>query len=251
MKQGFRIIDTHTHVGVARHSGRRYSADELLRDMDRHGVDRSVVIPWPVVDDYRAAHDEIGRAVKAHPDRLIGAASLYPYIPEQEFRTEVKRCAEMYGMRALKLQPQYQPLNPLWETSTFFFEAALENHLTVICHTGSGIPYALPSLMMEPARRYPELKIVLAHCGGAGFLVGEAIVAARFCPNIYLELSTLMPNHVLEVLHHVSSDRLMIGSDLPENVEVEIGKILGLDTAEENRRNILSETAIHAFELTR
>ena len=59
--------------------------------------------------------------------------------------------------------------------------------------------------------------IILAHCGGGGIFLGEAIVAASLFPNIYLELSSLMPHQVLEVLHFVSSERLMAGSDLPEN----------------------------------
>jgi len=67
MINGMRIFDTHTHVGVALHSGRRYTADQLLTDMDLVGVDRSLVIPFPMVEDYRAAHDEIGRAVHSHP----------------------------------------------------------------------------------------------------------------------------------------------------------------------------------------
>jgi uncharacterized protein len=243
MTDGFKIYDTHTHIGVARHSGRRYTAEQLLRDMDGYGVDRSMLIPWPVVEDARAAHDEIGRAMRAWPERFAGAACLYPYIPEQEFRDEVRRCREEYGFTAIKLQPQYQPLNPLWATSDFFFETAIENDFTIICHTGTGIPYALPSLMMEPARRWPELRIVLAHCGGGGIFAAEAIIAASFCPNIYLELSTLMPNHVHEVLHRVPSSRLMIGSDLPENLAVEMGKILGLGVGEQVRAEILWGTA--------
>lgn len=247
MRNGFRIFDTHTHMGTARHSGRRYSADDMLRDMDRAGIDRSLVIPWPVVEDTRAAHDEIARAVRAHPDRLDGVACLYPYIPEAEFRDEVRRCRETLGFRALKLQPQYQPLNPLWATSHFFFETALELNLPVICHTGTGIPYSLPALMMEPARRWPELRIVLAHCGGGGVLLGEAILAAKFCPNIWLELSCLMPNHIHEVLHHVDAGRLMIGSDLPENIDVEIGKIEGLRIGDEEKRQILWSTPAAFF----
>jgi hypothetical protein len=31
MKHGHRLFDTHTHIGTARHSGRVYSADDLLR----------------------------------------------------------------------------------------------------------------------------------------------------------------------------------------------------------------------------
>ena len=97
MKQGFRIFDTHTHIGEARHTGRRYSADELLRDMDRCGIDRSLVIPFPVVESDRDAHELIGRAVLAHPDRLSGSACMNPFIPEAEFRDEVRRCREVYG----------------------------------------------------------------------------------------------------------------------------------------------------------
>jgi uncharacterized protein len=246
MKDGFRVFDTHTHVGHARHSGRTASADDLLRSMDRHGVDRSVVIPFPVVEDHRREHDLIGRAVRAHPDRLVGAACLNPHLPLSEFRDEVHRCREVYGFRALKLQPQYHGLSPLSAASDFFFETAHANGMAVICHTGAGLPFSLPSLCMMPACKFPNLTIVLAHCGG-GIFVQEAILAAVFCPNIVLELSSLMPHHVLEVLAHVPSGRLMIGSDLPESLEIEIGKILTLDVSDEDKRRILSGTASEVF----
>lgn len=246
MKSEFRIFDTHTHLGAARHSPRSATPEELLRNMDDHGIDRSLAIPFPVVDDYRAQHDLIGRAVRDHADRLTGAACLYPLIDRSEFRDEVRRCSQEYGFSALKLQPQYHGLNALSSFSDFFFEAALENHMAVVCHTGSGMPLASPALLMMPARKFPELKIVIAHCGG-GIFVHEAILAAVFCPNIFLELSTLMPHQVLEVLSYVSSDRLMIGSDLPENVDTEIGKILTLAIADADKRNILDGTGCRVF----
>jgi hypothetical protein len=92
MKDGFQIFDTHTHIGHGLHHGRRYSAEQLLAAMEKNGVDRSVVIPFPVVADTRATHDEIGRAVKAHPERLVGTVCIYPYIGPDKFRDEVKRC---------------------------------------------------------------------------------------------------------------------------------------------------------------
>ncbi len=214
--------------------------------MDLHGVERSVVIPFPVVTDYRREHDLIGKAVIDHPDRLVGAACLDPYIPVEQFRAEVRRCREAFGFRALKLQPQYHGLNPSLNSSNFFFETALENRMAVVCHTGSGLPFSLPSLCMMPARRFPNLTIVVAHCGG-GLFVHDAIVAAAFCPNIVLELSSLMPHHVLEVLGHVRPSRLMIGSDLPESAGIEIGKVLTLDIPDEDKRQILYETASGVF----
>jgi hypothetical protein len=247
MRDGFRLYDTHTHIGVARHSGRTFSADDMLGKMDAFGVDRSMLIPFPVVEDYRAAHDEIARAVRAHPDRFAGAACIYPFLPEAEFRAEVRRCAEDLGFRALKLQPQYQALNPISSRSDFLFAAALEHRLPVIVHTGAGAPFALPSLYILPARKFPELPIALGHAGG-GIYAAEAVVAATVCPNIYVELSSLMPHHIREVMAHVPASRLMIGSDVPESLEPEMTKILGLEVPAEAKRDILWNTARRVFD---
>ena len=246
MRNGFQLFDAHTHIGRARHSGRTYSADDLLAGMDRFGIDRSVVIPFPVVEDYREQHDLIGRAVLSHQDRLKGVACLPPFLPLDVFRGEVARCRNEYGFSALKLQPQYHGLNPIAEKSDFFFEAARDNHMAVICHTGTGLPFAAPSLFILPAIRFPEVQFVIGHSGG-GIFVQEAIVAAKVCLNITLELSTLMPHHVNEVLTHISADRMMIGSDLPENVSTEFGKILELSLSDADKQKILSETAARVF----
>ncbi len=247
MRNGFRLFDTHIHIGTARHSGRRHHAADMVAAMDRFGVDYSVAIPFPVVDDYRGQHDEIGAAMRRYPGRLVGAACLNPYVPEAEFRAEVRRCREQHGFRALKFQPQYQALNPLLESSAFLFETALENGMALIVHTGSGIPFSMPSMYLLAARQYPELKFILAHCGGGGIFLGEAIVAASLFPNIYLELSSLMPHQVLEVLQRVPSDRLMAGSDLPENLAIEFTKLLDLEIGEDAKRNILAGTACKVF----
>jgi len=236
---GLRVFDTHTHMGRARHSGRMQTMDDMLRSMDKSGVDRSLLIPFPAVDDHAREHNEIAAALCAHPDRFCAAACVHPFAPE--FRDEVRRCAVELGFVALKLQPQFHPLNPLSPRSDFFWEAALDHDLPVIVHTGAGAPLALPSLYIDVARRFPALRIVLAHSGGSSYFL-EAIVAAKTCPNIWLELSSLMPHHITEVLAHVGEDRLMIGSDLPESVETEIGKIVSLA-----RPAILWDTPVALF----
>jgi predicted TIM-barrel fold metal-dependent hydrolase len=219
-------------------------AETMLRHMDAHGIDRSLLIPFPVVEDVRAAHDGIAAAVRAYPDRFAGCACVPPYA--SDFHDEVRRCSEELGFRALKLQPQFHGLNPVSQRSDFFFEAALQYKLPIVVHTGAGAPFALPSLYIAPALRYPDLSIVLGHAGG-GLYVLEAIVAAGVCSNIFIELSSLMPHHVNEVLAHVRSDRLLIGSDLPESVSTEIGKILDLTATDEAKQDILWNTGTRLF----
>jgi predicted TIM-barrel fold metal-dependent hydrolase len=247
VRGGFRIFDTHTHIGSARHSGRRFTGDDMLRHMDAAGIERSMLIPFPVVEDHRREHDEIGAAVKAHPDRFAGAACLNPFLPPGEFRDEMRRCREQLGFRAWKVQPQFHGLNPLSRRNDALFETAVEFGYVLICHTGSGVPFALPSLWMSVAGRFPALPVVLGHAGG-GIYAGECIVAASFCPNIFIELSSLMPHHILEILHHVPAARLMAGSDLPESVEVEIDKVVGLPVSAEDRQAILWDTPRRLFD---
>lgn len=226
MIAGYRIFDAHAHIGTSLHSRRRVTAEDMLRHMDASGIDRALLIPYPVVADFRAEHDEISAAVLQWPDRFCGAACMPHYDPA--FVDELRRCAEDLGLIALKLQPQYNALNPLSARNDFFWEAALRHGMPVVVHTGAGAPFALPSLYIDVARRFPDLKIVLAHSGGSTYYL-EAIVAAKTCANIWLELSSLMPHHVAEVLTHVEADRLMIGTDLPESTAVEIGKIVALN----------------------
>jgi predicted TIM-barrel fold metal-dependent hydrolase len=247
MKNGFRLYDTHTHLGNAFHSGRTMTAESMLGHMDSHGIDRSVLIPFPAVADYRAEHDLIAAAVRQYPDRFTGSLCIHPFLPEREVEDEIRRGVETLGMRALKLQPQFCGLNPVSSKAAWFFGLANEHKLPVIVHTGAGAPFALPSLLITPARQYPDLPIVIGHAGSPIYFL-EAIVAAQTCPNLYVELSSLMPHQALEVVKHIPASRLMAGSDLPESAEVELGKIIGLPVEETTRRQILWDTPRRLFD---
>lgn len=246
MKDGFRLYDTHAHLGQARHSGRCHTTGDLLRQMDASGVDRAMLIPFPVVEDHRAEHDKIAAAVSSYPDRFAGAACLYPFLPEAEFKGELRRCVEL-GFRALKLQPQYHGLNPVSSRNEFYFAAAAEHRLPLIVHTGAGTPFTLPSLFIMPARKFPDLTIILGHAGGSSYFL-ETIVAASVCPNIYIELSSLMPHHITEIMAHVPAERLMVGADLPESLPTEMHKVLTMSISDEEKRKILWETATRLFD---
>lgn len=212
------------------HSGRDVRAEDLLAVMDGAGVDRAVVIPYPVVADYRAEHDLIGAAVQSFPDRFCGALGFPAFLEKETMRQEVRRCVDNWRPRALKLQPQYQPVNPLSRWADDWFSLAEEFDLTLIVHTGMGVPFALPSLWMMPARKYPRVRVVLGHAGGP-LLHGEAIVAASFLDNVFVEVSTLAANHAADVVRQVPKGRVMLGSDLPECAETEMEKGFSLGLA--------------------
>lgn len=246
MRNGFPVFDTHTHLGVAAHSGREMHVEGMLRHMDACGVERSVLIPWPAVASEAAAHDEIGEAVRSYPDRFVGALCLHPFQERQSFLDEMKRGVEELGLRALKLQPQFQPLNPMNKRHDWYWEAALHYRLPVIVHTGNGAPLALPSLYIAAAQRFPELRFVLGHSGGSVYYM-EAILAAQLCPNVYLDLSTLPGHNVADVIRQVGAERVMVGSDLPESVVPEVEKVFHCGLSDEQLHGVLHRTAERVF----
>ena len=244
---GFRVFDTHTHLGSARHSGRVVDAGTMLRHMDRVGIERQLLIPFPVVVDERAEHDAIAAAVRDYPDRFCGAMCMDPFQPDAVIEDELKRGVEELGMRALKIQPQFCGLNPMGARAAWLFGLADRWKLPVVFHTGSGAPFALPSLLIAPARMYPSLPIIVAHCGSPVYYL-EAIVAAGVCSNLLLDVSSLMPHQVLDVLKHVDPSRVMAGSDLMESAVVEMGKVVGLEVGDEVKRAVLWDTPRRVFD---
>ncbi|MFN8942877.1 MAG: amidohydrolase family protein [Acidobacteriota bacterium] len=195
----------------------------------------------PVVGDERREHDVIVAAVRAWPDRFTGAMSPHLYQPDDCFRDEVRRCVETRGLRALKIQPQFSGLNPMGKRAEWVFGIANDYRLPVVFHTGSGATFALPSLLIPVARQYPEPPVSVAHRGGPTCYL-EAIVPARLCPNLLLDVSSLMPHQVLEVLRHVPAERVMARSDPPESAEVELGEIVSLPVSDGVKRAVLWDT---------
>ncbi len=245
MRSGYRIFDTHTHLGVAAHSGREMRVEAMLAHMDACGVDRCLLIPWPVVESEREAHEEIAAALRRYPERFRGAACLHPFQPRERFLEELDRCVES-GLGALKLQPQFQPLNPMNPRHDWYWEAALERSLPVVVHTGNGAPLALPSIYIAAARRFPGLTIVIGHAGGPVYYQ-EAILASQLCPNVYVEVSTLPAHVTADVVRQVPVERLLCGSDLPESTAVEIDKLLGLGIEKAALEEILFGNAERLF----
>ena len=95
-------IDAHSHLGTCRVFDSEQPPSALLQAMDRHGIDASVVQPFPGAPDPGAVHDEIARLAREHPGRIYGVASLSPHLPVEAYRAEVRRCVRDLGFVGVK-----------------------------------------------------------------------------------------------------------------------------------------------------
>src|SRR5580693_1952393 len=213
-------IDTHAHLGECCVFGLLATEEDILRRMDECGVDATIVQPYPGATIASKTHDRIADLCARHPGRFVG----------------------------IKLHTIGHGVNPLSEDGDFVFATAHRLGVPAMVHTGPGVPFALPALCIPAARKYPKLKIILAHAGFAVF-TAEAQVAATVCDNLYLETSWCIGEDIRWMIDTIGPDRVMLGADLPSNVPVEFAKYKALDLAPDVYEKVLGGTAIDVFKL--
>jgi len=148
-----------------------YTADRLLADMDRTGVDEAVVVGYPICD---WTDNWYTRKVAAEYDRLHGIVMLDPFADDAA--DQLRECMATEGILGFRLGAAC-PLDRMWETfdpevswlrdtvaETEFWEVAVETDATVqiLCDHGQ-LDQAL-----ELVEAYPELDYLFDHFAHAG-----------------------------------------------------------------------------------
>jgi len=242
------IVNTHAHIGDTSVFDVVSDPSELIEAMNANGVDASLVMPSAGCRDAAAVHNQIFELGQAHPGRIFGIVQLNPHTEPEAYEAEATRCVKELGFVALKIHPLGYGVNPLGRSADNVFRVGLKLRVPVMVHTGSGIPWALPSLLILPAQKYPDLPIVLAHAGMGVFTL-DAYVTARVCPNIYLETSWAKPGELKWLITELGPERIMLGMDLVSNMAVELFKYRSLQLPESTLDACMGGTATRLFKL--
>jgi predicted TIM-barrel fold metal-dependent hydrolase len=240
------IVDVHAHCWpagsftdefIADASRMRASAVDLLTPYDRYRdslpADDDVVsivfggkakLSGIWVDDAQVA-DYVAQA----PDRMIGFLSVDPTQPGWE--EELREGRERHGLRGIKLLPMYADFYPQDERLDPLWKYATENQLPVLLHTGTtfvskaALECTLPRHLDVVARRFPEVKLILAHLGHP--YEGETVAVIRKHPNLFADVSALVYRpwqlfHSLMLVHEYNVwDKILFGTDYPVTTVVE------------------------------
>lgn len=190
---------------------------DLLRSMDRSGIDVSVVAS---IATKPSQFEPILRwSDSIRSPRIIPFPSLHPAEPKA---SEQVRQIAAEGFLGLKLHPYYQEfvldearMDPLYAT-------AAECGLVVLMHSGFDLAFprhrvADPVRIMRIAERFPALKLIAAHFGAwQDWVEVERHLLGK---PIYFDISSsfdfMTREEAGKILTQHRSDRLLFGSDSP------------------------------------
>ncbi len=245
------IIDVHSHLGYDQVFDYDFVGEDLVDAQERNRVDITIVQPASCValDTVRVQHDAIAAFARRYPGRFFGMANPNPHLPDDDYRREVTRCVRDLGFVGLKMHPLAHAVNPTSTAARKVFEMAAELDVPLMIHTGMGVPFALPSHIIEPARAFPSVRIVMAH-GGMTMFSAEALLVAKQCPNVSLETTWIGPHVVQGFCDAIGADMVLFGSDHADNQATELEKIRTCGISNDEIDWVLGKTAARIYRLS-
>jgi predicted TIM-barrel fold metal-dependent hydrolase len=229
--------------------------DEQLKVMNRAGVHQAALhvgvwLDWVDMRSARFINDQMADVNRQFPDRIIPLAHVPPLAPEAP--AELRRAVLQLGCKGLALNthaggvllddPRYYPL----------YKTVCELDIPVLVHPASEIPLAHPHgmeqfnltrnlgrafdttinvtrLMLSGTMdRFPELRLVFSHMGGAFFAIKNRLNPTYFDSRttgffekyrrrIFVDTAPPFwtPEEIHFAVHMMGEDQVLLGSDFP------------------------------------
>ncbi|MBN2307786.1 MAG: amidohydrolase family protein [Candidatus Hydrogenedentes bacterium] len=238
---GVGIIDMHAHLHVGWGVPGDTGADAIVASMDRAGIAKTLITPSAPVSaaDQRRENDNVLKALRAYPERLMGYIRLWPTAePVSHAQAEARIAEGFTGVKILSTlgvpftHPSYE----------VFVAVANEQRRPVLFHTWG--QEAELSGVRELAARYPEASLLAGHAGSAN---EEAYIElARDCENVYLELTlSFSPRGLVDrFVAAVGAGKVVWGSDTALFSQAQqLGKVFGACISDQEKMQILSGNA--------
>lgn len=206
--EAIQVYDNHGHLGA--HCQHYHvpdgSTDQMLRDMDRYGVEQVCVFSLQgVFSDERYGNDLIFDAVRKYPERFVGFTLVNPHRGHDWMMEELSRGLQA-GMRGVKLHATYQRYpeeGPNIDTPCQF----VHDHRQIILNHYWGGPKQMDRLV----RTYSNA------CFFTGHTMIDYAATMKECPNLYVcSCPVHTPFIVEQVVKAIGADRFMFGSDLTD-----------------------------------
>lgn len=212
-------IDADTHISSEK-TGKRITAEELIRQLDAVQVDKALVWLHPnqTEDEFcdeDAQNAYLAKSASRYAERLLPMGWVNPRkFPLDTVRGQIRRQLEEYGFYGIKLngaQNFYDLANEAMILPVV--EEIAKVGCVLAFHSDAG-EYTRPEKIAQIAARFPETRILLVHMGQTA--CDAAIEAARTQCNITLIGSGMKDyTYVEKARKELGAHRVCYGSDAP------------------------------------
>ena len=241
------LIDIHTHLI---YTDEQNCKDQLEILRKCYGVDRAIVSTLfsyePSEEEITACNDATYRYMQECPDYISGLCYLNPR-HDSSTQELCKRLDQ--GFVGVKLWVATlcddASVDPIAET-------CIQRNVPILIHT---FYKAVGQLSFESrgehvaslAKRFPQLKLVMAHLGASAF---RELPAIKNCTNVYVDFSGSIchSDDLSYAVELLGADRILFGSDCPGiGFHPSYGQLLDVELTDVQREAIAWKNADELF----
>lgn len=204
------------------------TAEDLVREMERAGVERSVAMGmgWSDPELARECNDYIIQSVADYPDRIVGFCSVDPSQGEDAV-SEIERCARA-GLRGIgELHADTQGfditdralLRPLMDAARNLRMPVVVHASEPVGHLYPGKGRTTPDKVYRFIENFPDNIIICAHWGGGLPFYALMPEVPEVMENVYFDSAAspflYRPEVFAAVAGLAGADKVLFGTDYP------------------------------------
>jgi predicted TIM-barrel fold metal-dependent hydrolase len=237
--------------------------------LDEMGVARCGLVNYPsprIMGFDQSTNDFVAAYRDQRPDKFLAWGGMDPEWVDDP-RGEMERLLDELRLDGIKVHPPHQGfranayLHELPELRVLY-ETCEARGVPVMVHTGTSVFPGARSNLGNPmdcddvAVDFPDLKLVMAHCGRP-LWYEEAFFVCRRHPNVMMDLSGIPPQQLTSVLPRLEmlGDKILWGTDWPspgvKNLRTNAEAFAALDgLSDAFKMNVLVENPNRVWSVT-
>lgn len=229
---------------------------DTIEKVRKTPIDRFVLMNIATLPKQQTTINNVAAKVNADfGGKIISFGSVH--FEAEDCLSELERIKSL-GIKGIKLHPDYQGFMIDDERLFPIYEKCSELGLPIVFHSGwdyysPDLVHAPPKRSAETAKRFPKLKMILAHFGGLKMWdeVEENLVGIE---NIFFDTAMCASyadtQQIERMIKAHGEDRVLLGSDCPwENPGKSVDFILKMDLPDSAKEKILSGNAKRLLEI--
>lgn len=240
------ILDMHTHLWRGQIERCRTA---ILRSAERYNCIRTYVSTLgsfqPDEEEIQICNAATADFIHDYPSLIRGWCYLNPR--HANVMEVLRRGMEEQGMSGVKLWCATYCDDPLVNPIA---EYCIEHDIPVLIHaldkSVQQIPYESTGVHVRAlAKRYPQLRIIMAHMGGNEY---TGVRAVADCPNVMMDICGVLcrADTITYAIERVGVGRLLYGTDQIGEAPywMHIGRVNALDIPAEDKERIFWKNAV-------
>lgn len=258
LTKNYLIVDSHLHLGGLPYLYMPSNTEEnIINLLKKIGVKKAICANHGSLSTINYGLDELFESLERYDDFLYGYLVFNPNFENVSLRL-IENNFERNHIVGIKIHPSWHLCYPYDSRYERFWQFAAERKIPVLTHSwdpdapNKSQKFSDPFGFENIIKKFPDLKLILAHAGGRGKTLYDVISLMEKYSNLYVDFAgdIFVPGLIEEYIERVGSERLLFGSDMPwVDIRFHLAHILNLNIAETDKKNILGQNALKLFNL--